>query len=38
VTAVQVMPVFRNSAWQERNRQFNAEQIALLNQRQPAKV
>jgi formate dehydrogenase major subunit len=38
VTAVQVMPVFRNSAWQERNRQFNAEQAELLNRRQAAKV
>jgi formate dehydrogenase major subunit len=30
VTAVQVMPVFNSSEWQERHRQFNQEQLALL--------
>jgi len=30
VTAVQVMPVFKNSEWQERHRAFTREQLALL--------
>ena len=33
VTAVQVMPVFHNSAWQERNKQFHEEQLVLLGKR-----
>jgi formate dehydrogenase major subunit len=38
VTAVQVMPVFHTSEWQSRFRKFSEEQLALLNQRQPAEV
>jgi formate dehydrogenase major subunit len=33
VTAVQVLPVFGNSNWQERHHAFTAEQLALLEQR-----
>ncbi|MHB1327971.1 MAG: formate dehydrogenase subunit alpha [Gemmatimonadales bacterium] len=33
VTAVQVMPVFRSSEWQNRFQQFTEEQLALLEQR-----
>lgn len=33
VTAVQVMPVFRSSEWQNRFKQFTDEQLALLDQR-----
>jgi formate dehydrogenase major subunit len=33
VTAVQVMPVFHSSEWQERHREFTEEQLALLDQR-----
>ncbi len=33
VTAVQVMPVFRSSEWQNRFKQFTEEQLALLEQR-----
>jgi formate dehydrogenase major subunit len=36
VTAVQVMPVFHSSQWQQRHRQFTEEQLALLDQRAPA--
>ncbi len=35
VTAVQVMPVFNSSEWQERHRQFNQQQLALLGRAQP---
>ncbi|MEO8636924.1 MAG: formate dehydrogenase subunit alpha [Gemmatimonadales bacterium] len=34
VTAVQVMPVFGNSEWQERHHAFTAQQLALLEQRE----
>jgi len=34
VTAVQVMPVFGNSEWQERHHAFTAEQLTLLEQGQ----
>ncbi len=33
VTAVQVMPVFGNSEWQERHHAFTEEQLTLLEQR-----
>ena len=33
VTAVQVMPVFGNSEWQERHHAFTEEQLTLLAQR-----
>jgi formate dehydrogenase major subunit len=36
VTAVQVMPVFHSSAWQERNKKFDEEQQILLKRRQAA--
>jgi formate dehydrogenase major subunit len=38
VTAVQVMPVFRSSQWQERNKQFNDEQLVLLGRKQAVPV
>jgi formate dehydrogenase major subunit len=39
VTAVQVMPVFHSSDWQERNKRFDQEQKVLLGRaRQPAGV
>ena len=34
VTAVQVMPVFGNSEWQERHHAFTEEQLTLLEQRE----
>jgi len=34
VTAVQVMPVFHSSQWQQRHRKFTEEQLALLQQRE----
>ena len=37
VTAVQVMPVFGSSQWQERFREFSEEQLEYLEQRVPAK-
>ncbi|HXW97367.1 MAG TPA: formate dehydrogenase subunit alpha [Gemmatimonadales bacterium] len=36
VTAVQVMPVFHSSEWQQRYRKFSEQQIALLQQSTPA--
>jgi formate dehydrogenase major subunit len=33
VTAVQVMPVFRSSEWQDRHRNFTKQQLALLGRR-----
>ncbi|MEP6472316.1 MAG: formate dehydrogenase subunit alpha, partial [Gemmatimonadota bacterium] len=38
VTAVQVMPVFGTSEWQQRFHQFSDQQLQLLQQRVPAKA
>jgi formate dehydrogenase major subunit len=37
VTAVQVMPVFNSSQWQERFKEFSEEQLEYLERRIPAK-
>jgi formate dehydrogenase major subunit len=36
VTAVQVMPVFHSSEWQERNKKFHDEQLVLLGHKKQA--
>jgi formate dehydrogenase major subunit len=36
VTAVQVMPVFHSSEWQERNKRFHDEQLVLLGRNKQA--